>query len=344
MHFARQRSKSNKRWSAKARVALTALMIDVSLSACGATGQEVTPEIVLTYAENQTANYPTTQGAEYFAQLVRERTGGRIDVQIYADAQLGDETSVAQQLCFGGIDMMRCSLATVTNYSDMATVLMMPYLYDSADQMWKVLDGDIGQTVMQSFEGSGLYPLSWYDAGVRNFYMTEPLYTLEDLQGKRVRVQNSELMEDLILQLGATPMMVNYEDVYATLQRGQVDGAENNWPSYETMRHYLVAPYFIVDEHMRVPEMQVISEVTLQKLSEEDLQIIQECAKESALRERQLWKEREQTARETVLAKGCTEIVPEPAERQKLKDACAPLYEKYCSKYMDLIDRIREIQ
>lgn len=304
---------------------------------------DVTPEYILTYAENQTEDYPTTQGGYRFAQLVNERTEGRIRILVYANAQLGDETSVLEQLRFGGIDFARCSLSTMTSYSEMSNVLLLPYLYRDADHMWEVLEGEIGEQVAASFTSSGLIPLAWYDAGVRNFYFTKPVSSLEEMEGLVIRVQPVEMMEDMIRLLGASALPVSYENVYSAIQRGEADGAENNWPSYETMNHNEVAPYYLLDEHMRVPETQIISANTWNQLSGEDRQIIKECAELSASYERKLWSEREEEARERVMSEGCREISLSGEEKKKFHDAMEPLYTKYCGDYMDLVEQIREI-
>ena len=123
--------------------------------------------------------------------------------------------------------------------------------------------------------------------------------TLADLAGLTLRVQESDMMSEMILDLGAKPAQVVYSRVYAALHNAEIDGAENNWPSYEAMGHYEVAPYFLKDEHTRVPELQLASEAAMEKLAELDERfpdIIRICGKESALTERRLWAEREASA------------------------------------------------
>lgn len=332
----------------KMRVMLLSAAAAVLFCACGkilpgkASSAPPSPEFVMTYAENQTPDYPTTEGAKRFAELVRERTGGRIEILIYPDAELGEEVSVAEQVKYGGIDFARVSLSTLTNYSDMANVLLMPYLYEDSEHMWRVLDGEAGSIVTASFEGTGLVPLSWYDAGSRSFYSKTPIHSPEDMKGKNIRVQEVELMGDMVRKLGAVPVPFSYSEVYSALQTGKADGAENNFSSYETMHHYEVAKYFVEDEHMRAPEIQMVSAVTMSKLSEEDQEILRSCAKESAVYERELWKEHEARAREKVVSRGCEIISLTPEEKRKFRDAVAPLYEEYCGDYMDLIRMIQE--
>ncbi|MDD6790277.1 MAG: TRAP transporter substrate-binding protein [Lachnospira sp.] len=300
------------------------------------------PELVLTYAENQPEDYPTTQGARYFARRVEEESDGRIRIQIYTDGAMGDEDSVVSQIRFGGIDMARVSLATITRYSSIAMVLMMPYLFRDSRHMWEVLDGEIGDEIMDSFDGSGLQALSWYDAGVRSFYSSREIRSLDDFSGRTVRVQYSDVMKDMVSALGATPVPMSYGSVYAALQQGTVDIAENNWSSYVSMKHDQVAPYFLEDEHNRIPELQIISQSTMNRLSADDQKLLSRCAKESAEYERQLWSEWEKKSRQEALENGCQVIALTGEQKAEFREACQPLYDKYCAESEDLVQRIEE--
>ena len=303
------------------------------------------PDYVFTYADNQTDDYPTVQAARRFASQVNEATDGRIEIRVYANAELGDEISAVQQLSFGGIDFCRASLSTLTNYSGETLALQMPYLYKNSEHMWRVLDGDIGDEVKKSFQGSGLVALSWFDAGVRNFYTVDrPITCLEDMQGRKIRVQQADFMEDMVQELGALPVPIVYEAVKEAMQTGEIDGAENNWASYEAMGHDEIAPYYTVDEHMRVPELLLVGSVTWEQLSEEDQTTIQRCADEAGLYERSLWKAREASAREKCLRHGVTEIVLSEEEQERFREAASPLYKKYCGDYAELIEKINEIR
>lgn len=303
----------------------------------------VEPEFVFRYAENQPQDYPTTQAAIKFAELVAEKTNGRIKIEVYHGAQLGDEKSVLEQMQFGAIDFTRVSASPLAEFDPELNVLQLPFLYRDNEHMWKVLEGEIGDEFKNGLGDSGLVGLSWYDAGARNIYNSKrEIKTLEDMKGLSIRVQENELMMDMISALGANPTPMTYGEVYSGLQTGTIDGAENNWPSYESTSHYEVAKFYCLDEHTRVPELQLASKMTMEKLSEEDQQIIRECALESAAVERELWVEREQASEEKVKAAGSviTELTPE--EKQKFQDACKPLYEKFAGDYMDIVNKIIE--
>ncbi|MGN0373741.1 MAG: TRAP transporter substrate-binding protein [Enterocloster sp.] len=305
----------------------------------------VVPEYVLTYAENQASDYPTTLGAHYFAELVNTKTEGKIEILIYDNSVLGDEPSVTQQLQLGGIDFARISLSTMADIVPQLHVLQMPYIYRDSEHMWKVLDGEIGQRLLESFEDIDMVPLSWYDAGARSFYTTnKPVRTLEDLQGMKIRVPESTLLEDLISALGGVPVPMAFDKVYSALETGQIDGAENNWPSYESTKHNEVAVYYTVDEHTRIPELQLISQATWDKLPAEYQEIIAQCARESAEYERILWKRRVQSSKENVIKKGCQVIELSAEEKQKFRAAAFPVYKKYCYDYMDLVQEIRNLK
>lgn len=305
--------------------------------------KEIEPEFVFSYAENQTVDYPTTVAGQFFADLVEKRTNGRIRIIVYAESELGAENDVIRQMQYGGIDFARVSLSQLAGTVPEMSVLQMPYLYEDSRHMWRVLDGEIGNTFLGYVEDSSLVGLSWYDAGARNFYSaTKPITCVEDMEGMRIRVQESELMADMVEALGAVALPVSYAEVYSSLEQGICDGAENNWPSYEAMRHYEVAPYFSVDEHNRVPEIQICSLHTWEKLSEEDRQIIKECAEESALYQRALWTQREQESRQIALENGVQEVLLSPEEKQRFREKMMGIYEKYCSEYMDIINQIIE--
>lgn len=303
---------------------------------------EVVPEYVFTYAENQPEGYPTTLGAYRFADLVWERTEGRIKIRVHAGGVLGDEVSVIQQVQYGGIDFARASIMTMGQFNHKMNVLQLPYLYRDSSHMWKTLDGEIGEEFRDSLNENGLIALSWYDAGTRHFYSTEPIYSLDYMKGKRIRVAESGLMESLIIALGGIPVPMAYSDVFSALETGEIDGAENNWPSYTFTSHYKIAKYVTLDGHNRIPELQIASQAIWNKLSEDDQKIIKECAMESAIYERELWIKQEENSRKIAERFGVTVIDLSEKEVQKFRDAVMPLYKEFGEEYQELIEKILE--
>ncbi len=301
------------------------------------------PELILRYAENQPEDYPTTQAALTFAEKVNQRTDGRVKIIVYSKGELGAERSVIQQMQYGGIDFSRVSLSQLAEYLPALNVLQLPYLYRDADQMWRVLDGDVGEEFLSMLEGIDLVGLSWFDAGVRSFYTREKVTCLADLQNLTLRVQESDTMSAMVTDLGANPVQVVYSRVYAALHNEEIDGAENNWPSYEAMAHYEVAPYFLKDEHTRVPEMQLASPAVQAKLSALDdsyPDLIRACAKESAQLERELWAKRETDAEQNMREYGIVVTELDDAEKAKFRSAVQPLYKQFAEQ-AELIQRIQ---
>ena len=331
-----------KRWPIVAMiVCIFLIMVAVLFFFNNRKDKSNSPEYVLLYAENQTADYPTTLGGQKFADLVYERTNGRIKIIVKHDAELGSEAEAINQMKYGGIAFARVSLSQLAERIPSMNVLLMPFLYNDSDHMWRVLEGDIGDRFLLKTDEYDLVGLSWYDAGARNFYSkTKPITCIEDINGMKIRVQESSMMADMVEALGAKPVEVVYSEVYSAFEQGLVDGAENNWPSYESMKHYKVAGYYTIDEHIRVPELQVCSKVIWNKLSEEDRNIIHDCALESSAYERQLWKDREESSRKIAVSNGTQVIELTPEERKKFRDAMANVYEKYCGDYMDVVRRI----
>lgn len=318
------------------------LLAVLLLAGCTSQSVEPVPEFVLTYAENQPEGYPTVLAAQRFAELVKERTEGMVIIQVKHSGEFGSESEVLDQMAFGGIDFARVSLAELSDEIPKLNVLQLPFLYSDADHMWRILDGEIGEEFLTVFSEAGLVGLSWYDAGARCFYTdVKPITSPEDMAGLTVRVQDSQLVMDMVKLLGATPVTFPYGDVSYAFEMGKIDAAENNWPAYQMLEHYKHAKYFTVDEHSRVPEIQLASSRTWDKLPAEYREIIAACARESAHYQRRLWKEQVSRSRAEALEAGCVEVIPWIAEKAAFRALAEPLYEQYCGEYMDLIQQIR---
>lgn len=328
-----------RRWIAGLLTALALL----SLGACGHESVP-TPSLLLRYADNQPEDYPTTRAAEYFAALVEARTEGRVVIRIFPDAALGSELSVLEQMQFGGIDFARVSVSTLAEFVPETEILQLPYLFADADHMWRVLDGEIGSELLNAIAETGVVGLSWFDAGTRNIYTRTPVTCLADLAGLSIRVQESDFLSRMIRLWGAVPVQMPYSAVYSALQTGRIDGAENNWPSYEAAGHYEAAPYYLLDAHSRLPEAQIVSCVALEKIRALDPAYEEQifaCAREAAAYERELWQERELASEARVRGQGCVVTEPDEAELNRFREAVQPMYETYPPAIQELIARIR---
>lgn len=300
-------------------------------------------KIILTYAENQKEDYPTTLGAYEFARLVKEGTKDRIIVDVHPNGEFGDENDVVKKVQSGEIALMRVSLAPLANHSPELNVLQLPYLYNDANHMWKVLNGDIGEQFLKNLVDSAkVIGLAWYDSGSRNFYNSvREVKTPEDLVGLKIRVQDTPLAIDMANMLGAEAVAMGYADVMPALENKTIDGAENNWPSYESTGHYKAAKYYTLDEHTRIPEMIIMNADLYNHLSAEDKIIIKESALLSSELQRDEWAKKEKEAETIVKESGC--IVTQVTDVAAFQKAVQPLYEKYAGDNLDLINEIQSV-
>ena len=300
--------------------------------------------ILLRLAEAQVDTYPATIGAIEFARLVEERSEGRIKIEVYTGGQLGsDEAAVLEQVQFGAIDFTRVNISPVTELAPMLNLLQLPYLYASDDHMHKVLDSNIGQDFLNSVESAKLVGLALYDAGSRHFYNNiKPITSFQELSGLKFRVPPSQLMMGMVEALGASPTPMAFGEVYSALQTGVIDGAENNWASYDMVSHYEVAQYITEDAHTMPPEILVASKMVMDKLSPEDLALIKQAAADSVTYQREVIKTVEDTSKAKLLEKGV--IISELTDRDKFLESVKPLYAEYTVGFTDVLDQILEMK
>jgi tripartite ATP-independent transporter DctP family solute receptor len=325
----------------KARILIVVMLVIAVLLPAQLFAQQ--KPIVLRLAETHPQDYPTTKGDYEFARLVKERSGGRIQIEVYYGSQLGQEKAVIEQVQFGAIDMTRVSISPVASFVPKLNAFQMPYLYRDEAHQWKVLKGDIGKNLLASLEPFGFIGLGWFEAGSRNFYNSKrPINKPEDLKGLKIRVQESELMMGLVSAFGAVPTPMAYGEVYSALQTGVVDGAENNWPSYFSTSHYEVAKYFCLDEHTRVPEIIIGSKISLGRLSKADQDLIKQAAMDAIDYQRSEWAKYEQLSIDKVKAGGSQiTYIGDKTEWQKLMD---PLYKKQSKEIQDFVKQIQAVK
>jgi tripartite ATP-independent transporter DctP family solute receptor len=321
-------------------IAALALGATLALTALPAMAQSVT----LRSADIHPDGYPTVVAVQYLGQLMDERTGGRIKIQVFNNAQLGAEKDTIEQTRFGVIDLNRVNSAPFNNLVPETQVLGLPFLFQSVDHMHKVVDGPIGDEILAAFEPHGLVGLAFYDSGARSFYTTKtPIKTIEDMKGLKIRVQQSDLWIAMLQAFGANPTPMSYGEVYSALETGVVDGAENNWPSYESSRHFEVAKHLTLTEHSLTPEVLVISKLSWDKLAPADQALLRQAAKDSVVKMRELWVAREKESEAKVRAGG-GEIIT--VDKAPFVAAMAPVYAKFVTddKTKSLVERIRAVQ
>ena len=308
-----------------------------------ATGTLHAQEITLRSADNHPDGYPTVEAVKYMGQLVSERTNGRIKIDVYNNSVLGDEKDTIEQTRFGVIDMNRVNAAPFNNLVPQTVVLGLPFLFRSTEHMHNTVDGPIGDEILAAFEPHGLVGLAFYDSGARSFYSTKkPIEKLADLKGMKIRVQQSDLWIAMMEAFGANATPMPYGEVYSSLETGVVDGAENNWPSYESSRHFEVAKNYTLTEHSLNPEILVVSKMSWDKLSPDDQKVLRQAAKDSVGKMRELWQAREKASEEKVRAAGSNIV---SVDKGEFADAMKPVYDRFVTdpQMKDLLQRIRAI-
>ncbi|MGX4807619.1 TRAP transporter substrate-binding protein [Bradyrhizobium guangdongense] len=296
-------------------------------------------------ADTQTEDYPTVQALRYMGALIAERTKGRHEIKVFHSRQLGEEKETIEQTRAGAIDLNRTNVALIGNFVPAMNVLAMPFLFRSIEHMQKVLDGPVGREILDSFEPYGFVGLCFYDSGARSIYnAVRPVKSLADLKGLRIRVQQSELMSEMIRALGAEPVELPYGQVLTGLATHLIDGAENNWPSFVTTDHYKYAGYYTLTEHTMSPEVLVISLKAWRSLSAEDQTIFREAAQRSSRFMREKWRDLEEQSQHKAEAAGITVI--RDIDRKPFEDAMAPVYAKAAQDpaAAALIERIRKVE
>ncbi len=258
-------------------------------------------------ADTQNEDYPTVQALLYMGRLIAERTGGRHQIRVFHSRQLGEEKETIEQTRAGAIDLNRTNVALIGNFVPAMNVLAMPFLFRSIEHLQKVLDGPIGKEILGSFEPYGFVGLTFYDSGARSIYNSvRPIRSIADLKGLRLRVQQSELMSDMIRALGAEPIELPYGQVLTGLATRLIDGAENNWPSFVTTDHYKYAGFYTLTEHTMSPEVLVMSRKAWESLSAEDRRFSARPRCDSSRFMREKWKDLEERSRQQAEAAGVT--------------------------------------
>ena len=287
-------------------------------------------------------DYPTVQAVRYMGDLLKQRSNGKMSIKVFAQGSLGSEKDAIEQTKIGALSMVRVNSAAMNNICEATIVPTMPFLFRSTEHMRHVLDGPLGDDILKSCEKNGFIGLAWYDSGSRSLYTTKrPIRTLADAKGMKIRVQQSDLWVSLMEAMHANATPMPWGEVYTGLKTGLVDGAENNWPSYESSRQFEVAKYYSLTEHSMAPEMLMFSKVAWDRLSKEDQAMVRQAAKDSVPYMRKLWDEREQKSRKLVEASGVQIIQVDKASFQA---AMKPVYDRFITsaQMKDLVRRTQE--
>lgn len=313
----------------------------ISLSACS--GSSASGKRILFSTDSLPDGYPTVEAVKSMGQFLREKTDGRLDVRTYPGGQLGSEGSTLEIAMFGGLDMTRTFSAALNNIAPLTKLFSLPFLFRSTPHQRRVADGEVGETILKSLEAFNLRGLAIYDTGGRGFYTTERTISKpSDLTGLKIRVPNSDIYLATVKALGANPTPMNFSEVYQGLVQNVIDGAENNWPSYISTRHYEVASYYSETGHFMTPDVLIMSLRTWQSFSSEDQVLVKEAARRSVDVMRSLWDARVEESRRTLIESG-GEILSD-IDSAPFRALMGPVYEQFVTPELEsLMSKIEKL-
>lgn len=293
----------------------------------------------ITLAHTLDEMHPVHLAMERFRDELIKLSGGSMAVEIFANGQLGTERELVELAQIGAISMTKVSSLSLENFSEDMGVYSLPYVFEDAEHHYRVLDGDVGREVLGTLDAVLLKGMGYYDAGSRSFYMVDgPVNTPDDIRGKTVRVLSSEKLVKTIETFGGAAAPIAFGELYAALQQGVVDGAENNAPSLISARHYEVAKYYSLDEHVTAPDVMVMSLAKWDSLDAQQQEWTQAAMDASAVYQRELWQRATAEGLEFLEANGVTINRP---DKTPFREAVKGLRESYNgTRVGDLATRI----
>lgn len=321
----------------KRKLLIAALPLTFCLSGLAQAG------MTLKIAEIHPAGYPTVVAQEHMGEKIEAASNGELEFKMFAGGVLGSEKEVVEQVQIGAVQMTRVSLGTVGPVVPDVNVFNMPFIFRDTAHMRAVIDGEIGQEILDKITASefNMVGLAWMDGGVRNLYTKKPVRKIEDLKGMKIRVMGNPLFIDTLNAMGANGIAMDTGEIFSALQTGVVDGAENNPPTMLEHNHYRNAKYYSLTGHLILPEPLMMSKTTWNQLTPEQQALVQKYAKEAQLEERKLWDEKSASS-EAKLKEAGVEFIE--IDKKPFYDATAPVREKYGAPYASLIKRIEAVQ
>ncbi|XWN33689.1 MAG: TRAP transporter substrate-binding protein [Devosia sp.] len=288
-------------------------------------------------------DYPVSTGMEHFAEQLAARSNGELTAKVFHSGVLGDQPDAIEQVREGALDWAVFNFGPLGAVAPEVNVTSLPFIFKSVEDMHAVMDGPVGDEMADGLRKIGLEPLGYFDAGARSFYHREKhIRTPEDLVGEKFRVMGNDLYVQMVGELGGNATPMAYAEVFQALQTGVIDGAENNYPSYESSGHYEAAKFYSNSQHLILPECLCMNKELFDSLSDNQQALLKEIGQESTDLQRKAWAERETKSKETVLAAG-VEII-EIEDKASFQELMAPVYEKFLADNPDLVELVEKVR
>lgn len=301
-------------------------------------------QTVLKAADVHPEGYPTVVATENLGKKFQAATNGKYKMQMYPNSVLGDEKTMIEQTQIGAINILRTSLGPVGAVVPEVNVFNMPFVFRNEAHMRAVIDGAIGQEIIDKINASParLVALAWMDGGTRSLYTKKPVKSIADLKGQKIRMMGNPLFVDTMNALGGNGIAMGYGEVFTALQTGVLDGAENNPPSMFTSNHYTAgAKYYTQTNHLIIPELLVMSKVTWDKMTPPEQAMLKKFGREAQMEQRVLW-DKSVTEYTAKLKAAGVEFIQ--VDQKPFFDATAPVRAKYGAAFTDLMTRIAAVK
>ena len=286
--------------------------------------------------------YPTVEAIQRMGRKMEAETGGRISIQMFPSMQLGGEKEMIEQAQVGALQIARISVGAMGPVIDDLNVFNLPFVFRDEQHMRKVIDGPIGQDLLDRISASPqsrLIVLGWMDAGTRNVYSNKPVSKPADLKGMKIRMMGNPLFVETMNAMGGNGVAMGFNELYTALQTGVVDGAENNPPTLLAQNHYQVSKVYSLTGHLIIPEIFVFSRRTWETLSKDDQAMVKKLSREAQMEQRKLWDDYVGEAETKLKAAGIQFV---KADKDAFYKATQPVRDKYGSKYAALLKRIQD--
>jgi len=307
--------------------------------------QEKKGKRVIKLAHGLNTQHPVHKAMVFMADRVKEKSNGKLELEIYHSEQLGSESQCLELLQIGSLGITKVSTGVMEGFAPSYKVLGLPYIFRSKQHMYKVEDGSIGKRILKDGEKAWLRGLCFFDAGSRSFYTKKPIEEPKDLEGLKIRVMPSITASKMVSALGAIPRPISFGELYTALQQGVVDGAENNPPSFYLTRHYEVCKYYTLNEHTALPDVMVVSTIIWNRLSDDEKRWLQESADEAAIVQRDYWAESEAEALAAVKEEGVEVTILKEEDKEAFAVKVESIYDDYKNDTLiyNLIQQIKEV-
>ncbi|GFM32031.1 DctP family TRAP transporter solute-binding subunit [Desulfovibrio subterraneus] len=287
--------------------------------------------------------HPYGQGADYFAKLVSEKSGGEMEVRVFPSSQLGGQKDLIEGLIYGTVDMALVGTAVLGQFQPQISIFDLPFLFKDRDHAYKSLD-TVGMELGKALESKGIKLLGYMENGIR--HMTNnvrPIKTPEDMNGLKIRVMTNKIYVEMVKSLGASPTPMAFGELYSALQQGTVDGQENPSAHIFTKRFFEVQKYASLTAHAYAPEPMVISMVAWNRLTPAQQDILKAAAAESIVWQRDLSTREDAEYWDKIKATGQIEVIE--VDRDKFAEATRPVYKEFADVVgQDNIDKIEALK